>query len=82
MEITYLFYIVFQVLKVLLIKICKIQPPDLLFLFFLLAFTSAGIVFHKFLDFIQKYLKKIFPPENFLNGFAQTTPPPPPPPSP
>ena len=28
----YPFCIVFQVLKVLLIKICKIQPPDLLFL--------------------------------------------------
>ena len=26
------FYIVFQVLKVLLMKICKMQPPDLLFL--------------------------------------------------
>ena len=32
MENRFPFYIVFQVLKVLLIKICKIQPLDLLFL--------------------------------------------------
>ena len=30
---TYPFYTVFQVLKVLLTKICKMQPPDLLFLY-------------------------------------------------
>ena len=45
------FYIVFQVLKVLLIKICKIQPLDLLLnKALLLAFTSADIIFHKFLE--------------------------------
>ena len=57
---TKIFYIVFQVLKVLLIKICKIQSLDLLFLF-LLAFTSADIIFHKFLELHSKLSeKKIF----------------------
>ena len=61
MKTTYLFYIVSQVLKVLLIKNCKRQPPDLLFLFVLLAFTSAGIIFHKFLELHSKISeKKIF----------------------
>ena len=32
------FYIVFQVLKVLLIKLCKIQPPNLLFLVVFISF--------------------------------------------
>ena len=78
MESTYIFYIAFQVLKVLPIKICKIQPPDLLFLFVLFTFTSGGI-FHKFLDFIRRYLKKIFSSRIFLfSGFAQTPPPHPP----
>ena len=78
MESTYIFYIAFQVLKVLPIKICKIQPPDLLFLFVLFTFTSGGI-FHKFLDFIRRYLKKIFSTRIFLfSGFAQTPPPHPP----
>ena len=45
------FYIVFQVLKVLLIKICRTQPLDLLFnKALLLAFTSADIISHKFLE--------------------------------
>ena len=38
MESTHLFYNVFQVFKVLLIKICKIQPADLLFLFVFISF--------------------------------------------
>ena len=63
MKTTCPFYIfVFQVLKVLLIKICKIQPLDLLFLVvFILAFTSADIVFHNFLE-LHSILseKKIF----------------------
>ena len=58
MKNTYLFYTVFQVLKV--IKNCKIQPPDLLFLYGLLAFTSAGIIFHKFLELLSKISDKIF----------------------
>ena len=68
---TYLFYIVFQVFKV--IKNCKIQPPDLLFIFGLLGFTSAGIIFHKFLELHLKISEKIFFSKTFLfNGFAQT----------
>ena len=48
-----------KVLKVLPIKICKIEPPDLLFV--LSAFTSADIVFHKFLDLHSTLTeKKIF----------------------
>ena len=47
-KIRYLLYIVFQVFKVFLIKIFKMQPPDILVLLFLLAFTSAGIIFLKF----------------------------------
>ena len=42
------FYTAFQVLEVLLRKICRIHPLIFYFLF-LLAFTSADIIFHKFL---------------------------------
>ena len=56
---------VFQVLKVRLIKMCKIEPPDL-FLFLLLAFTSVDIIFHKFLELHSVMsVKKIFA-TNFL----------------
>ena len=48
------FCIVFQVLKVLLIKICKIQPRDIL------AFTSANIIFHKFFELHSLSEKKDF----------------------
>ena len=55
---------VFQVLKVRLI--CKIEPPDLLFLIVFLAFTSADIIFHKFLELHSVLsVKKIFV-TNFL----------------
>ena len=47
---TKIFYIVFQILKILLIKICNIQSLYLLFLVVLLASTSADIIFHKFLE--------------------------------
>ena len=55
-----------QTWKVLLIKICKIQPLALLLLYFLLlllAFTSADIIFHHFLELRsekKKKKKKIF----------------------
>ena len=61
------FYIVFQVLKVLLIKICKIQSLDLLFIvvfnlllsfYLLLAFTIADIIFHKFLKLHSELSEK------------------------
>ena len=42
------FYIIFQVLKVLLKKICK-KSHQIFYLLFLLTFTSADIIFHKFL---------------------------------
>ena len=45
---TKIVYIVFQVLKVVLTKICKIQSLDLLFLVVLLAFVSAVIICYKF----------------------------------
>ena len=45
------FYIVFQVLNIHLIKICKIEPPDLLFLAVFISFyISRYIIFHKFLE--------------------------------
>ena len=75
-----IFYIVFQVLKVLLIKICKIQSLDLLFLVVFISFyisryhfsqvfrTSFNIIWKK--DFRHKF--------SFFNRFTQTptTPPP------
>ena len=56
------FCIVFQVLKLLLIKNFKIQPSDLfIFVFFLLAFTSADIIFHNLLQLHSTLIeKKIF----------------------
>ena len=60
------FYIVFQVLKVLLINICKIQSLDLLFLVFLLAFTSADIIFQKFLELHSTLSEKRFLSQIFL----------------
>ena len=58
---TYPFYIVFQVLKVLLVKICKTHPPDPLFLTVLYQLIHQQISFSKnFLNFIQHYLKKRF----------------------
>ena len=71
---TKIFYIVFQVLKVLLIKICKIQSLDLLFLVVFISFyisryhfsqvfrTSFNIIWKK--DFRHKF--------SFFNGFTQT----------
>ena len=68
------FYTVFQVLEVLLIKICKIQPLDLLFLFVYSSFyinryhfsqtfkTSFSIIWNK--DFYHKF--------SFFNRVTQT----------
>ena len=74
----HLFYIVFQVLKVLVIKICKIQPPDLNFFLFLLAFTLAGIIFVKLLELHSTISEKSIFVTNFsfFNRFTQTPPPP------
>ena len=60
---TEIVYIVFQVLKVLLIKICKIvlRNKNFYSLLFLLVFTSADIIFHKVLELRSTLSeKKIF----------------------
>ena len=60
-NITCPFYILFQVLKVLLVKICKIQTTDLLFLVIFISFyISAASFFTNFQNFNQHYLKKDF----------------------
>ena len=68
------YYMVFQVLKVLLIKICKMQPLDLLFFVVFISFyisryhfsqifrSSFNIIWKK--DFRHKF--------SFFNGFTQT----------
>ena len=62
-----------------IIKICKTDPPDLLFLVFISFYTSiADIIFHKFLELhselhVKKYLSQIF----FFKRFTQTPHPPP-----
>ena len=69
-KLTKRFYIVFQVLKVLLLKICKMQLLDLLFGLFLWAFTSADIVFHKFsFNIIWKKCSRL--KFSFVNRFTQ-----------
>ena len=72
---TKIFYIVFQVLKALLIKIFKIQSLDLLFLMsFLLAITSADIIFHVFRTSLHIIWKKDFRHNfSFFNRFTQTS---------
>ena len=67
-------YFVFQVLKVLLIKICKMQPlggRDLLFLVYIdvLDFTSANIIFHKYLELHSTLSEK----KTFVTNFAFLT---------
>ena len=60
------FYIVFQVLKKLLIKIYKIKPPPVIFFVcFTLASTSADIIFHNILEHNsplteERFLSQIF----------------------
>ena len=66
MESTYLFHIVIQILKVLLIKICKIQPPDLLFLFVFISFYFSRYHFSQisrtlFKNIWKKYYRHEFP---------------------
>ena len=68
----YLFYIAFQVLKVLLIKIFKIyiQPSDLLFLFgFISRYHFSQIFRTSFNNIWKKYFHHRF---SFFNRFAQT----------
>ena len=88
MKNTYPFYIIFEIWKVLLIKVCKIEPPDLLFIAvfisFYISFTSADIIFHKFLELHstlpgKKILVTNFP---FLTDSLPHYPAPPSPPAP
>ena len=63
------FYIVFQVLKVLLTKNFKIKPTDLLFLvvvFLASSFTSADIIFRKILELHLTFSEKKIFVTNFL----------------
>ena len=53
-----LFFIVFQVLKVLLMKICKMQPIDLLFLVVFISFYISRIAFHKFLELYSTFISQ------------------------
>ena len=58
---TKIFYIVFQVLKILLKKICKIQSLDLLFLVVFISFNISRYHFSQvFRILFQYYLKKRF----------------------
>ena len=55
-------------------KICKIEPPDLLFLaVFISYYINRYIIFHKFLELHSILsVKKIFVTIFFFNGFTQT----------
>ena len=60
-------------------KNCKIQSVDLLFLVVLRAFTSADIIFHKFLELqstLSEKKKDFHQKVSFFNGFTQTLTPP------
>ena len=61
------FYIAFQVLKVLLPKICKTQPSSS----FKLGFTSGDIIFQKCLDSTLPEKKKIVTNLPFLTDLLK-----------
>ena len=83
---TKIFYVVFRVLKVLLVKICKVRSLDLLFLVVFISFYISRYfsrVFRTSFNIIwKKDFRHIF---SFFNGFTQPPSPPPthipPPPS-
>ena len=67
------FYIVFQVLKVLLINICAIQPPDLLFTVVFISCYISRYHFSQILELHLAYSGRRFRHEfSFFNRFAQT----------
>ena len=70
----------FQVLKVLLIKVCKMQPLEL-FLVIFVAFTSEDIIFHMVLELhstlSEKYKIDFCHKFSFFNRFTQPPSPPP-----
>ena len=61
-----LLHCISQLLRVLLTKICRIQPPDLLFLVLYYILHQQTSFFTDFQDFIQHYLKKKILVTNFL----------------
>ena len=63
------FYIVFQLSKELLIKICKIKPQDLLFLFVFISFYISRYHFSQ----ISKTLFTIIRKEDFRHEFSFLT---------
>ena len=63
---TKIFYIVFQVLKVLLIKICKIQSLDLLFLVVFISFYISRYFSQVFRTSFNIIWKKRFSSQDFL----------------
>ena len=71
MKNTYVFYIVFKVLKLLLIKICKIQPPYLLFLFVFIGFYIS-IRYHFSKNFRTSF-KNIWKKNIFITTFPLLT---------
>ena len=68
------FYILFHVLRLLLMTIYKMWPPVLLFIIVLHQLLHEQISFFTtYQNFIQHYLKKDFPRKvYFFNGFTQT----------
>ena len=56
------FYIVFEVLKVLFIKIYDTATSSFISYCFTLAFTSADIVFHNFLELHSTSVKRFSSP--------------------
>ena len=78
MKNTCIFCIVFQVLKVFLVKICKIQPQDISFLVVFISFNIGRCHFWKFLELHstmsdKKILVTNFP---FLTDTPSFKPPP------
>ena len=69
------FCVIFQVLKVRLIKTCKIEPPDLLFIVVLISFYISKHHFSQiFRTLFNIYLKKDFRHKFFFfNGFTKAS---------
>ena len=64
-----LFYIMFQVLKVLLIKICKIEPADLLFVVVFISFYISRYHFSQILRNSFRIIRK----KDLRHGFSFLT---------
>ena len=69
------FYIVFQVLKMRLIKICKKEPPDLLFLVaFIISFYCSRYRFSQFLELHSVFSIKMFFVTNVFSAYSLKLP--------